>query len=120
MTKLVNIWMIISDVLHISAAAISITNDEYFESAGQGVSFDFYSVGRQIAKSRLQCMAECRQRIECQSVNMRPVAGGTECDFQRRATKSTAHLETSGGNAYYCKTSVCLSQCTYKGIGRRQ
>ena len=86
-------------------ATTDTTNVRYFNRVANAF-FNFNSVGTRLYKSRIQCIAACKQRDDCGSVNMKLAATGDliECDFQRRATKTEAKIEIEDDTTYYCKS----------------
>ena len=88
------------------------TNVRYFNRVDNAL-FNFNSVGTRFYKSRIQCIAACKQRDDCSSVNMKQAASESdmiECDFQQRATNSEANIEIDYDTTYYCKSTCVVPQ----------
>ena len=88
-------------------ATTDTTNVRYFNRVANAF-FNFNSVGTRFYKSRIKCIAACKQRDDCGSVNMKRAAAAAgdliECDFQQRATRTEAKIEIEDDTTYYCKS----------------
>ena len=99
MTNWLYLYLIIYNLQHAFGNILTINGQ-----VTHSYRLNFQTLDVAYFKSKMQCLAHCKETVLCRSVNVKRVDHEYfECDMQTQATEHITYLSQDVGSSYVCK-----------------